>query len=106
MLLTDHGVALEDVYGAGGEVLMGTLRWEKENALIQEQQQIQFDVERKKRELELLEAETKARIESLNRELEAHRSDLEALEFERSKREKDWKNRQEENWRQRSGDAR
>jgi len=30
--LSDAGVELADVYAAGGEVLMGTLRWEKENA--------------------------------------------------------------------------
>jgi circadian clock protein KaiC len=31
LILSDSGVTLADVYAAGGEVLMGTLRWEKEN---------------------------------------------------------------------------
>ena len=31
LVLSDTGVTLADVYSAGGEVLMGTLRWEKEN---------------------------------------------------------------------------
>jgi len=32
LILSDEGVTLADIYTAGGEVLMGTLRWEKEGA--------------------------------------------------------------------------
>jgi circadian clock protein KaiC len=32
LILTDAGVTLADVYTAGGEVLMGTMRWEKESS--------------------------------------------------------------------------
>ena len=32
LILSDAGVTLADIYTAGGEVLMGTLRWEKESA--------------------------------------------------------------------------
>ena len=32
LVLSDSGVTLADIYTAGGEVLMGTLRWEKESA--------------------------------------------------------------------------
>jgi circadian clock protein KaiC len=32
LLLSDSGVTLTDVYSAGGEVLMGAMRWEKESA--------------------------------------------------------------------------
>jgi circadian clock protein KaiC len=32
LILTDTGVTIADIYTAGGEVLMGTLRWEKESA--------------------------------------------------------------------------
>ena len=32
LILSDAGVTLTDIYTAGGEVLMGTLRWEKERA--------------------------------------------------------------------------
>jgi len=32
LILSDEGVTLADTYTAGGEVLMGTLRWEKERA--------------------------------------------------------------------------
>lgn len=32
LILSDAGVTLTDIYTAGGEVLMGTLRWERESA--------------------------------------------------------------------------
>jgi circadian clock protein KaiC len=32
LILSDKGVTLADIYTAGGEVLMGTMRWEKESA--------------------------------------------------------------------------
>jgi circadian clock protein KaiC len=32
LILSDDGVTLADVFTAGGEVLMGTMRWEKESA--------------------------------------------------------------------------
>jgi circadian clock protein KaiC len=32
LILSNTGVTLTDIYSAGGEVLMGTLRWEKESA--------------------------------------------------------------------------
>jgi circadian clock protein KaiC len=32
LILSDTGVTLADIYTAGGEVLMGTLRWERESA--------------------------------------------------------------------------
>jgi hypothetical protein len=32
MILSDTGVTLADIYTAGGEVLMGTMRWQKESS--------------------------------------------------------------------------
>jgi circadian clock protein KaiC len=32
LILSNEGVTLADIYTAGGEVLMGTMRWEKESA--------------------------------------------------------------------------
>jgi circadian clock protein KaiC len=32
LILSDDGVTLSDIYTAGGDVLMGTLRWERESA--------------------------------------------------------------------------
>jgi circadian clock protein KaiC len=106
LLLSDQGVTLEEVYSAGGEVLMGTLRWEKENAILQEKEQVKLDVERKRREIELLEAETQARIEALHQELDSHRAELTALPNEQEQREQIWKRQREATLRQREGGAR
>ena len=105
MLINDQGVTLENVYSAGGEVLMGTLRWEKENAILHEQQQARADLELKKNEIELLEAETQARIEALKRELETHRAELETLTREQEQREQNWIDRREATRYRREGDA-
>ena len=56
LILSDQGVALADVYSSGGEVLMGTLRWEKEveeksRALLRETESAN-----KRRELQFVEA--------------------------------------------------
>jgi circadian clock protein KaiC len=79
LILGDSGVTLADVYTAGGDVLMGTARWERERQQEYEQGRLRAEVERKRRELALAEAEVQARIEALQRELEARKSDLALL---------------------------
>jgi circadian clock protein KaiC len=76
LILSDQGVALADVYSSGGEVLMGTLRWEKEveeksRALLRETESAH-----KRRELQFAEADTSARIVALQLDLERHRAAL------------------------------
>jgi circadian clock protein KaiC len=80
-------VTLADVYAAGGEVLMGTLRWEKERAAESETNRLREEVEHKRRELELAEAETLARMEALRRELEARRAELALLKTQQEAQE-------------------
>jgi circadian clock protein KaiC len=69
--LSDAGVTLTDAYTAGGEVLMGTLRWEKERAdgaanevseMAGRLKRVRFDAEA---------AELEVRVKSLQVELEA-----------------------------------
>jgi circadian clock protein KaiC len=79
LVLSDEGVTLSDVYIAGGEVLMGTLRWEKEEAVRREKALAHVGLRRKERELSLAEAEVRGRIEVLNRELELRQAESEAL---------------------------
>jgi circadian clock protein KaiC len=82
LLLSEHGPTLADVYTAGGEVLMGTLRHEKER---EEQVKLNLQhaqIERKRRELALVEAEIAARMEVLKREVDQRRADLQILEDE------------------------
>jgi circadian clock protein KaiC len=79
LVLSSHGVTLTDVYTAGGEVLLGTARWEHESA--QREEAIRRDAERvrQQRQLELEQAELDARIESLVRERGLKRAELEAF---------------------------
>jgi circadian clock protein KaiC len=79
LVLSDQGITLSDVYVAGGEVLMGTLRWEKEEALRRERALIRRTMLRKERALALAEATVHGRIELLTRELEQRRAEIEAL---------------------------
>ncbi len=91
LILSDQGVTLTDVYTTGGEVLMGTLRWEKERAEALEKERTRVEVERKQRELELSEAETLARLEALKRALEAQRAELALLIAQQKAQEEEWR---------------
>ncbi len=79
LILSDAGLTLSDVYLAGGEVLMGTLRWEKEEALRRERALTHSGLLKRERELAVAEAEVRARLDVLNRELELRRAESAAL---------------------------
>jgi circadian clock protein KaiC len=76
LVLGNAGPVLADVYTAGGEVLMGTMRWEKEDEERGKTLQRRADFERKRRELQVSEADTRARITGLQQDLERQRSEL------------------------------
>ncbi|HZR70510.1 MAG TPA: ATPase domain-containing protein [Burkholderiales bacterium] len=76
LVLGKAGPALADVYTAGGEVLMGTLRWEKEDEERTKTQQRIAAFDHKRSELEAAEAETRARIKTLQQELDRHAAAL------------------------------
>ncbi|HEX8394453.1 MAG TPA: circadian clock protein KaiC [Longimicrobium sp.] len=71
MILTRHGITLADVYSAGGDVLMGTARYEKE----EEERRLAADAaagaEERRRDLERAEAELRGRMAAMQRELAA-----------------------------------
>jgi circadian clock protein KaiC len=96
LILSDQGVTLTDVYTAGGEVLMGTLRWEKESAEAFEEERARAEVERKRRKLELSEAETLARLEALKHQLEVQRAELALLSAQQKVQEEEWRVRQKD----------
>lgn len=89
LVLSNQGVTLADVYTAGGEVLMGTLRWEKELADKRQREQAGYELERRQGELELAAVEAEARIEISKRELAARRAELAALNRQQSLREEE-----------------
>ncbi len=64
LLLTNQGVTLADVYLAGGEVLMGTLRWERESEERRRRIDLMQDSDRRLREAELALAEVRARLQA------------------------------------------
>jgi circadian clock protein KaiC len=76
LVLSETGPVLTDVYSAGGEVLMGTLRWEKEAEELAKQTQRRVEFERKQRNLEFAEADTQARIKALELDLQRQQAEL------------------------------
>jgi circadian clock protein KaiC len=79
LILSDTGISLADVFTAGGEVLMGTLRYEKEIAQKQEAERLHAEVERRRRELEAAEASAEARIQAIRHEIDTVREELTSL---------------------------
>jgi len=80
LVLSADGVTLKDVYRAGGEVLMGTARWEKEAEEQASEELHRIEIERRRVQLELAQAEVNVRMEVLTRELEIKRQELQRLE--------------------------
>jgi circadian clock protein KaiC len=76
LVLSDAGVMLADVYTAGGEVLMGTLRWEKEGEESAKTNRRRAEFDHKRGELQIAEADTRARIHALQLDLERQRAEL------------------------------
>lgn len=76
LVLGSGGVTLADVYTAGGAVIMGTLRAEREAAEYAGQERQRAEVDHHRRELQAAEAEANARLSALERELEAKRATL------------------------------
>jgi circadian clock protein KaiC len=90
LILSDQGVALADVYTVGGEVLMGTLRKEKECVAQMEKEGRRAEVDRKRRELEATAADMQARMVALHRELETRQAEIAALLSAQQAQEELW----------------
>jgi circadian clock protein KaiC len=71
LILSDAGVTLADIYTAGGEVLMGALRWEKESAERVENEIAEVAGKLKRVTLDAEEAVLEVRMKSLQTELVA-----------------------------------
>ena len=81
LILTRDGPTLADVYTRGGEVLMGTLRWEREAEDLAAMREQEAAYEQKRLELQSARAVTEAQIIALKHELERQRSELESLQL-------------------------
>lgn len=71
LILSDTGITVTDAYTAGGEVLMGTMRWEKESAERHACEVAAVEAKLRSVKLEAEEAELEARVKSLQLELAA-----------------------------------
>jgi len=71
LILSDKGVTLTDIYTAGGEVLMGTLRWERERADRVAREVAEVAAKLKSVSLDAEEAVLEVRAKSLQTELVA-----------------------------------
>ena len=69
LILSSKGVTLADIYTAGGEVLMGTMRWQKENAEQVALKLAQVEAKLKRTSLDAEEAVLQVRVQSLQTEL-------------------------------------
>jgi circadian clock protein KaiC len=68
LLLSASGVSLADAYSSGGEVLMGTLRWEKERADRADAETARIATERKLAQLDAEDAQLALREKALRAE--------------------------------------
>ena len=71
LILSDAGITVTDTYTAGGEVLMGTMRWEKESAERHATEVAAVTARLQTVKLEAEEAELEARVKLLQVELAA-----------------------------------
>ena len=79
LIFSDEGITLADAYTAGGEVLMGTLRIEKENAVRTEHERLRIEISQKREEIHLIQLDRDLRIERARREVQACDEELERL---------------------------
>jgi circadian clock protein KaiC len=71
LLLSNDGITLADTYTAGGDVLMGTLRWEKECAIRGAEEVAEVEGKLKRLRLEAEETDLQVRLKTLRAELAA-----------------------------------
>jgi circadian clock protein KaiC len=93
LLLSDDGVTLADTYTAGGEVLMGTMRWEKESAEIKATQIAEITGKLKLASLDAEATVLEVRLKSINTELAAKRLEKKLLSLNKHRGDVELKRR-------------
>jgi circadian clock protein KaiC len=90
LIVSDDGLTLADVYQSGGEVFMGTMRWEHENAQRDAERRTRIEAKKRQLELKRSHAELQARKDAVERDLALLQIELEdskRSEAERRERE-------------------
>ena len=79
LMLSEKGITLSDTYAAEGEVLMGTMRWQKEQAEVADEELAQCEIERKLIELETTTLELESRLKMLQQEIKVKKAEQQLL---------------------------
>ncbi|MGK2952323.1 MAG: circadian clock protein KaiC [Thiobacillus sp.] len=87
LILSNEGVTLADIYTAGGEVLMGTMRWEKESAERVANEVAEVEAKLKRVTLDAEEAVLEVRAKAVQTELLAKQVEKTLLERTTASRE-------------------
>jgi circadian clock protein KaiC len=85
LVLSSRGVTLADVYVEGGDVLMGTARYEREREVRDEEERRRRDVEQRRAELERQRSAVEAEMALLRRQLDDQATELQRLDDEEAR---------------------
>ncbi len=96
LVLSDNGPSLTDVYAAGGTVLMGTRRWEKEADVADSRSRQLAESENERRALSYAVARTEAEIKVLQLDLERQRAELRVSSSEELTRDASSRSREDQ----------
>jgi circadian clock protein KaiC len=105
LVLSKSGPTLANVYSAGGDVLMGTRRWEKEAEESAKKIRLRSEFDYKQRELRFVEANTSAKIRALQLDLERQRAELALYSGENDVRDASLSRQEDDLRKRRSADA-
>ena len=104
LTLDRGGIHVTDVYVAGGEVLTGTARWERERANRLSEEQQELETERRQRRLAAEREELRARMEAIAQEVAARDEEMSRLRDEQESRVRHAAERATEMLKRRRGD--
>lgn len=90
LLLSCRGITVADVYTEEGEVLMGTMRRQKEQSETRKREALLAEMEERRHRLEQAEQQTLSRIEALRQELEEQRSAIRMLKAGEEEQKEQW----------------
>jgi circadian clock protein KaiC len=103
LIFSDTGITLTDPYTAGGKVLMGALRIEKENAMHTETSRKRHEIDGKRRELEQTMTERDHHLVAAQRDLRNRTDELDTLTLAEERCGEESTQRQDEVVRERDG---
>lgn len=86
LILSNQGITMTDVYSAGGEVFMGTMRWQQELAERDEEQRLMMQAKHKRLEMEAEHLALTRQLSALQRDLQLQEAALALLDSEELRR--------------------